>query len=366
VNGKTATYDAENRLISLKGDGVDVVYTYDPDGNRIGKTDNIANTTTKYLVDTQNPTGYAQVVEELDATNTVQVVYTYGLDLISQNRHRIASYWDKTYYGYDGTGSVRYLMDGTGTVTDTYTYDAFGTMLEKTGTTTNAYLFQGEQFDETLGLYYLRARYMDPNLGRFATMDTFEGDNMDPRSLHMYAFVLNDPENLNDPTGYMATPLKNFVDYLQSKGLQVSTMAFGWQAHRLIEADIVLKFPGRAFSEVPVPGGIIDVYLMPEEIYEIKPYGGSADPARQISRYINSAKKEGRAYIPGKTPISGRIRGPYNLTTIEYATDEPGSIYYIAGPSDLVGGSALLTILASVWQNAGSWAQALGGAAACL
>jgi YD repeat-containing protein len=44
-------------LISLKGDGVDVAYTYDPDGNRISKIDNIANTTTKYLVDTQNPQG---------------------------------------------------------------------------------------------------------------------------------------------------------------------------------------------------------------------------------------------------------------------------------------------------------------------
>jgi RHS repeat-associated protein len=206
VNGKTATYDAENRLISLKGDGVDVAYTYDPDGNRISKTDNIAQTTTQYLVDTNNLTGYAQVVEELDAANTVQVVYTYGLDLISQNRHRIASYWNKSYYGYDGTGSVRYLMDGTGTVTDTYTYDAFGTMLEKTGTTTNAYLFQGEQFDDTLGLYYLRARYMDSNVGRFATMDSFDGDEREPLTLNKYVSFNSDPVDKYDPAGQMAMP----------------------------------------------------------------------------------------------------------------------------------------------------------------
>ena len=199
---KTDLSEAENRLISLKGDGVDVAYTYDPDGNRISKTDNIAGTNTKYLVDTQNPTGYAQVVEELDATNAVQVVYTYGLDLISQNRHRIAGLWDKSYYGYDGTGSVRYLMDGTGTVTDTYTYDAFGTMLEKTGTTTNAYLFQGEQFDDTLGLYYLRARYMDPSTGRFATMDLIDGDSESPISLNKYVFGYSDPINEMDPSGF--------------------------------------------------------------------------------------------------------------------------------------------------------------------
>jgi len=186
-------------LIRVTGVGVDISYTYDPDGNRIGKTVN--GTTTKYLVDTNNPTGYAQVVEELDASDTVQVVYTYGLDLISQNRHRIAGLWDKSYYGYDGTGSVRYLTDSTGTVTDNYDYDAFGNLLSKTGSTVNEYRFHGERFDEETGLYYLRARYMDPNTGRFTTMDTYAGNNNEPMSLHKYSFAGNNPVNEIDPSG---------------------------------------------------------------------------------------------------------------------------------------------------------------------
>ena len=46
--------------------------------------------------------------------------------------------------GHDGFGSVRALTDATGAVTDTYTYDAFGNLLDKSGSTPNDSLFTGE------------------------------------------------------------------------------------------------------------------------------------------------------------------------------------------------------------------------------
>jgi YD repeat-containing protein len=58
--GSAYTYDWENHLRSA-GDG-SIQYTYDGDGNRVSKT--VAGVTTTYLVDTNNSTGYAQVVEE--------------------------------------------------------------------------------------------------------------------------------------------------------------------------------------------------------------------------------------------------------------------------------------------------------------
>jgi len=186
-------------LISATKPGMTASFTYDGDGNRVEK--NVNGTVTRYMVDGNNLTGYAQVVEELDAANAVQVVYTYGLDLISQNRKNTDG-WTKSYYGYDATGTTRILFDDSGTVTDTYTYEAFGTIINRTGTTTNAYLFHGEQFDADLGLYYLRARYMDNNIGRFTTMDGFDGVNEDPSSIHKYRFVSNDPINRVDPSGY--------------------------------------------------------------------------------------------------------------------------------------------------------------------
>ena len=59
--------------------------------------------------------------------------YTYGLFLISQRL--AASSSQLSYYGYDGHGSVRFLMDKTGSVTDRYDYDAFGNLISQTGST---------------------------------------------------------------------------------------------------------------------------------------------------------------------------------------------------------------------------------------
>ena len=78
---------------------------------------------------------------------------------------------DTSFYGYDGMGSARLLTDSTGTVTDTFDYDAWGNAVNTTGTTPNLYLYRGEQYDSDLGLYYLRARYFNPLTGRFLTKD---------------------------------------------------------------------------------------------------------------------------------------------------------------------------------------------------
>ena len=127
-NSKTYEYDFENRLISLNGGAVRFVY--DGDGNRVAKiTGGVitqpgrkpavqsSGVTINYLVDANNPTGHAQVVEEL-VGSSVQRTYTYGHDLISQNQI-IGGVWTPSFYGYDGHGSVRYLTNAAGVVTDT-------------------------------------------------------------------------------------------------------------------------------------------------------------------------------------------------------------------------------------------------------
>ena len=98
-----------------------------------------------------------------------------------------------SFYGYDGAGNVRLLTDSTGTVTDTYDYDAFGNMINSTGATPNNYLFRGEHFDPDLGLYYLRARYFNPLSDRFLTRDTYAGNPLDPATLHKYLYAHAEP-----------------------------------------------------------------------------------------------------------------------------------------------------------------------------
>jgi RHS repeat-associated protein len=80
-------------------------------------------------------------------------------------------------------------------------YDAFGETIGETGNVANKYLFAGEQFDEILGDYYLRARYYDASTGRFTRRDTYEGRLGEPLTLHKYTYTHNNPVNGIDPTG---------------------------------------------------------------------------------------------------------------------------------------------------------------------
>jgi RHS repeat-associated protein len=83
-----------------------------------------------------------------------------------------------------------------GTVTDTYRYDAYGTLLEQTGSTTNPYLYRGEPYDAELDAYYLRARSYQPGTGRFLTTDPVEGHLADPMTWHRYVYGKNKPGEL--------------------------------------------------------------------------------------------------------------------------------------------------------------------------
>jgi RHS repeat-associated protein len=92
------------------------------------------------------------------------------------------------------------LKNATGTVTDTYAYDAFGNKISSTGTTPNEFLYRGEQYDTDLGLYYLRARYYNPATGRFMSRDPDVGHIADPATLHKYLYAGGNPVDLTDPT----------------------------------------------------------------------------------------------------------------------------------------------------------------------
>jgi RHS repeat-associated protein len=154
---------------------------------------------TRYLVDDLNPTGYAQVVEE-SVNGSVQRAYSYGLQCIDVIQ-LVNSIWTLSFYGYDGAGRVRQLTNSSGAITDTYGYDAFGNLLNKTGTTPNNYLCRGAQYDPDLGLYYFRARYYNPATGRFLSTDPQDGKIIDPNTLHRYLYAGGDPVNASDPTG---------------------------------------------------------------------------------------------------------------------------------------------------------------------
>ena len=194
------TYDSDNELVQVsQGSSVQTAtpvagFVYDQDGNRVqaNGSESIA-----YLVDSNQ--AYAQVIEESEtgAQGSGSTLYVRSDDdLISQSRNASQSY----FHG-DGLGSTRLLTGTTGQVSDSYSYQAFGATDAQSGVTINRHLYAGEYQDPNIGLYNLRARWMNPLVGRFITRDTFQGDRFEPASLHQYTYAGNNPLNHIDPSG---------------------------------------------------------------------------------------------------------------------------------------------------------------------
>jgi len=126
--------------------------------------------------------------------SATEAVYLYGLDILAQQQS------ERLYYAHDGLGSVRQLLDSTGDLETNYAYDPFGVPVVG-GEVSNPYQFTGEAWDGDVELLYLRARYYQPEVGRFVTKDPWMGDVWRPGTLNRYLYVRNNPVSRADPEG---------------------------------------------------------------------------------------------------------------------------------------------------------------------
>jgi RHS repeat-associated protein len=192
------SWDYRNRLTRVTSGTQTVEYGYDAEDKRVSKKIN-GVTTEKYVYDG------ADIALVVGAAGTIVERYLYGdgTDNVLSRESGGAVVWSLA----DRQGSVVDLVDEQGTVLNHFVYDGFG---NRSGSTTAdfRYGYTGRELDGETGLYYYRARYYDPSVGRFISEDPAgfgAGDT------NLYRYVGNNSTNATDPTGMWELPSWNDI-----------------------------------------------------------------------------------------------------------------------------------------------------------
>ncbi|HUP81044.1 MAG TPA: RHS repeat-associated core domain-containing protein, partial [Pirellula sp.] len=209
ASGEVTDYewDYRNRLIRVRTKPndqgpvtKDVIYTYDVFDRRIAKS-----------VDADGPGSAPAKIERFvydgvhialsfDGTGTPIHRYLHGpmVDQILADENALGQIlWSMT----DNQGTVRDLVDSSGTVRNHITFDSFGRLADQTNATIDfLFAYTGREFDRETGLYYYRARYYDSQSGRFLSEDPlgFMGDLS-----NLSRYVGNNVSNKQDPSGLL-------------------------------------------------------------------------------------------------------------------------------------------------------------------
>ncbi len=249
----TYSYDYENRLIKVVKEEEDeirvVTFKYDPFGRRIEKEiEDIEDGEVKevkthtYVYDNEDIileyvsiSGHEEGEghhghqgrrhnkhhKDRDSQYVIKYLHGPGVDepLAIEQKGRVY------YYHADGLGSITALTDYKGRIVQRYEYDSFGNMKHRGHKVKQPYTFTGREWDKEIGLYYYRARYYDPEVGRFISFDpilhpesvrkaccggcgtvnnispSFASLMLNPQSLNPYVYVGNNPINRVDPEG---------------------------------------------------------------------------------------------------------------------------------------------------------------------
>lgn len=249
-------YDSRNRLIEAGG----VSYGYNSENIRTSVTAN--GITTNYVV---NPNAIlSQVLMEKDAAGQTKAWYVYGLGLIG----REDSAGNYLSYHYDRRGSTIALIDVTEQVSDTYSYGIYGESLEHQGTTDQPFRYNGRDgiMTDSNGLYYMRARYYNPEIKRFVNRDVVTGTISSSQTLNRYAYVNGNPISYVDPFGLSRDgdsvwlqAASFFADSLPGigtlKGFQQAFTGRDYVTGEYLSvADRWAEGVGSTLSLIPIPG----------------------------------------------------------------------------------------------------------------
>lgn len=192
ANGTTTYgYDGQGRLNRIESATEVVLYEYDALGHLSSTTRN--GVKTEYLID---PVGLGDVVGEYNNSGQLVAHYNHGFGLAN----RVDATGDSNYYSFDAIGNTDQLLGPTGQVVNSYDYLPYGELLSASGGASNPFTFGGRfgVMSAADGHYFMRNRFYDVNVSRFASKDPI---GLAGGDLNLYNYAGNNPVSSADPSG---------------------------------------------------------------------------------------------------------------------------------------------------------------------
>ncbi len=238
-------YDYCNMLTGITKPDGSVTYTYDGDARKVSRNSTVSGAS-YFLFD-----GDTAILEGATPNLANPTAYLEGFNGLLA---KITPAGVIAYYYHDAQGNLGAMTDDAGNITDTYGYDPWGAITDRTGNSDEKYTYVGKYgvaIEPDDDLLMMGMRFYDPETGVFLQKDPIPGFIEDPTTLHPYMYTRNDPVNKIDPTG------ESFVSWIKENVVQPVAQVADEYFIQLVK-KYVIDPAAKAYNEYiaePIKGG---------------------------------------------------------------------------------------------------------------
>ncbi|MCF6325589.1 MAG: DUF6531 domain-containing protein [Gammaproteobacteria bacterium] len=244
-------YNQKRLITQMNSTGSVTNFAYDPNRYRIQKSSAVG--TNHYLLEAEH------LESVYDENNQLKSSYLRGVvvdEIINGFERDVNGNMLNRTFHHDQVNSVLALSDHNGVTAQKRAYTPFGLDLSSSGASTNSLAYTGREQDNENSLYYYRARYYDPEVGRFMSEDPlgFEA------GINFYAYVGNNPLNFNDPSGKVCVPC--ITGFISGTGAAIASVYSGndllsWETAGAFGAGFVVGSGLAALGATSVVAGLV-------------------------------------------------------------------------------------------------------------
>lgn len=324
-DGLSLDWDYQNHLIHSSNNGTEASYVYDSNGQRLIKSTGSGTTV------------YPTQSFELDNDRSNKHISIGNVQVANVENDGTR---DKVYFSHsDHLSSSNITTGEKGELIQTLDYYPYGEVRLNEQNTEfderNKYTGHELDSDSETDLYYANARYYDPKIGRFMSVDPWSGDTTNPQTLNDYAYVMNNPMKYTDPTGEVA-----FLIPAAQTGVALLAV--------VVEAAAVATY-GYASNEIknhydltpPAPEVKLKTYTIPPESFEgervPEGYRKTVEPGINISTTPEYADEAPTWLVfPDKKPetLQGACGGNMSCIKINLPEDPEAAGYEWRGTGE--------------------------------